>query len=1117
MKKRFSFFSFLLFQSMLLNAQDWQLVTSPYPTADTFVAAYNVKDYGAKGDGVTDDTKAIQDVLDKLKFGKSITNKEYNAGGVVYIPEGKYVIKETIIIPKGVTLRGDWEKPEKGSPIKGTILMSYVGKYSTGSTPLLMLSNTCAVMDLAIWYPEQNPDDVTVYSPAICLGSNTDGWDCQSMTARNITLVNAYEGVVYQRKYPDGGASPCVYNIYGTPLHTGVEIDCISDVGRIEWIHFSPDYWSGSGLPGSPQKGSAFEKYIYDNATGILMMKNDWSYTCFVDVEGYKIGFHSSKSANSGVRGPNGHNYSMTFRNCKNGVYFSGIANSGIMFTRIKTENCENGFAIDALQEQSTINLVHIDNCDIHATKNAIISDKASKAYIILHQTKVRNGAVNIKSGSFSSTDADYTNEFPHLAIGSNARVILTGNRFTDPAQISNNSLFECKIDHTPVNLPEMPAFPRIHPEEQKQKPARDVFYLATEAPFYAKGDAVTDNTTAIQAALDKAGQDGGGVVFLPPGKYKVTGHLVVPTGVELKGSVDLRSTPNTPGSTLEAYADKNNENGEPFLKLSEGSGIRGLVFNYPEQISGNIPNPAKYPYTIQGLGKDIYIVNIGIRGVYKGVDLFTHKCDNHYVDFLAGHALVEGLKVGGDSENGLICNLQFNVISFATGYQYKFGSWPNSTTGDGGAANAATYKFNLDYMDFMVVDDCKDLVLYNNFVYGSQRGTVFTSSTGKGASGIAMGHAVDGARRAFCFESLAPEGFNFINSQIVALRENANDQTAFIETTSSFDGKGKATLFSCNYWGNATRALNLNGGTLDLYLSNFVNTGESGFAKISNNAYLNMVNSVVRPRNPLLSGNLTHVSVKSSFTNNDGISVSNVGVWTNNLTFNPIFQPGAAANRSHWIASASKNVSDAAKAIDSTPSTRWTSGNQSENNGAWFSVDMIDSWKFNKIVMEHTQSANDFPESFTVYVSNDGVNWGEPVYSATGSGGGLTSCEFENQIARYIKVVLNAVSKTQYWSIHEFYVLYDESLNETGIPVISKERDRNNDINKGSVSIKNGQLHVTGYASSASIIIYDLTGQVVANYKTISENNPVNLPFGIYLVKIQEGKNQTITKLIVK
>ena len=87
------------------------------------------------------------------------------------------------------------------------------------------------------------------------------------------------------------------------------------------------------------------------------------------------------------------------------------------------------------------------------------------------------------------------------------------------------------------------------------------------------------------------------------------------------------------------------------------GSGVRGLSFDYPEQVSSALPTVTEYPYCIQALGKDVYVVNVGLRAAYNGLDLFTYKCDNHYVDYLAGHVFMNAIRIGGGSEGGRVAD----------------------------------------------------------------------------------------------------------------------------------------------------------------------------------------------------------------------------------------------------------------------------------------------------------------------------------------------------------------------------------------------------------------------------------------------------------------------------
>ncbi len=56
------------------------------------------------------------------------------------------------------------------------------------------------------------------------------------------------------------------------------------------------------------------------------------------------------------------------------------------------------------------------------------------------------------------------------------------------------------------------------------------------DAPYFAAGDGKTDDTRAIQRALDDVAAAGGGITFVPTGSYLVARHLRVPGGVALVG-----------------------------------------------------------------------------------------------------------------------------------------------------------------------------------------------------------------------------------------------------------------------------------------------------------------------------------------------------------------------------------------------------------------------------------------------------------------------------------------------------------------------------------------------------------------------------------------------------
>ena len=83
-------------QTIPINRQcDWSIAGYP----DSFpqpALVYDVMNFGAVGNGITDDAQAIRDAIDSLHGNQ----------GVIYFPPGQYLVGSTIDLPDSVILRG---------------------------------------------------------------------------------------------------------------------------------------------------------------------------------------------------------------------------------------------------------------------------------------------------------------------------------------------------------------------------------------------------------------------------------------------------------------------------------------------------------------------------------------------------------------------------------------------------------------------------------------------------------------------------------------------------------------------------------------------------------------------------------------------------------------------------------------------------------------------------------------------------------------------------------------------------------------------------------------------------------------------------------------------------
>ncbi len=76
---------------------------------------------------------------------------------------------------------------------------------------------------------------------------------------------------------------------------------------------------------------------------------------------------------------------------------------------------------------------------------------------------------------------------------------------------------------------------PMLNEDGSELPPLRAAMVDVTEAPYCAKGDGVTNDRAAIQAAIDDVARAGGGIVALPAGKTFLTGSLVLRSQVDVQ------------------------------------------------------------------------------------------------------------------------------------------------------------------------------------------------------------------------------------------------------------------------------------------------------------------------------------------------------------------------------------------------------------------------------------------------------------------------------------------------------------------------------------------------------------------------------------------------------
>ncbi|GCE31307.1 hypothetical protein KDA_67910 [Dictyobacter alpinus] len=143
-----------------------------------------------------------------------------------------------------------------------------------------------------------------------------------------------------------------------------------------------------------------------------------------------------------------------------------------------------------------------------------------------------------------------------------------------------------------------------------------------------------------------------------------------------------------------------------------------------------------------------------------------------------------------------------------------------------------------------------------------------------------------------------------------------------------------------------------------------------------------------------------------------------------------PVVQPApelhaktiAPLSKKGWSATASDNSAAANLMLDNKPTTGWDTG-KNPYAGENIVIDMKNKQTFNRVVMDSSLYPFSHVQDYDIFVSNDGVNWGDLV--THGSGSRSSQITFATQTARYLKIQSTGggINPSQNWAVDEIDV----------------------------------------------------------------------------------------------
>ena len=869
-----------------------QAIAQQFEAKDHAISDFNVLGFGAMTREMAL-AAGLTEFCNREAFQAAIDAAFHNGGGVVYAPAGIYDFRTSVTgtrtaqgivhefqrvlsLHRGVQLRGEWDtrindpswQGTSSDPLGGTILAIYAGagtdnfqtyvdsddlESQTGQPMAANVSDRFICMDqgtgvtnLSIWYPEQDINATTVVTVRDAHGRKMHGqteviqgipfpWTFvqrqgNSATIDNVTLVNAWNGFI---AFP--AELHYLVNTNMTALSHGIVVHTCTDIGRIENVNINPGFWARSGLPGAPSYAQ-IRSFTRAHGVGFRMHRSDWEYIYGLNITGYNIGIWIGREI-VGNEEPNGQIFNSHILDSVVALHIDGVNSYGFLISNSTFEGSTAAVYLDTnFRTSLQFNGVTL--------RGPVINNGLGQWGVLSFESCVFDyNGYNLQlnnRGVALITQSQFLQSNRHIRMGANfddVRVVNSGANFNmgyiydvdiDITGSGYSAIVSSEYLFTPIpqNIRTDIA---VHPRPASTNVLRVDLPRATG---FNSALPTVDVSDRLQEALNFLAAQGGGTLLLPGGRYLIDNPIIVPTGVELRGTWDVQH--HTQGGGTAIFT--NYGSGLPYsatalVSLSTGSGLRGITFTQRNLTAVTHLNPANtptFPFLVRGMGPNVHIINMTVHLGDNGIDLFTHDTSGHYVDYFGGTLLRRGIWVGGGASGGYIRNMQFNphyTMRLPEGHQGF-----HIPSGD-------LFLFTQGWSSALMFGEVYNQTVFNNFVFGSVYGIHFLRdpNTGNYPGTInIVGHGSDGCTFALYVQHAGPDTvINAINSELVNTGIPTQPVRTYVRmggpsvsdpdpTNWSIHADAQLNLFNSAFWGSPTTGAQIFGGIVRFQQANF-------------------------------------------------------------------------------------------------------------------------------------------------------------------------------------------------------------------------------------------------------------------------------------------------------